>query len=319
LGSVHHQNRLRTVFSSFDIDTVYHAAAYKHVPMVEHNLVEGVHNNIIGTWHAAQAAEDAGVSNFVLVSTDKAVAPVNVMGATKRFAELIIQGMNDRGCNTRFCIVRFGNVLASSGSVVPLFREQIRSGGPVTVTHPEIIRYFMTIPEAAQLVIQAGSLGTGGDVFLLDMGQPVRIVDLARRMIKLMGLTVRDESQPEGDIEIQYTGLRPAEKLYEELLIGDNAMGTEHPMIMRALEEHHPWSEVQQYLDRLLNALQDFDCQRIRDVLLESVAGYKPGNGVEDLLWRVQQDEIPVVAMPGKIAASVTDLDSRRSGITGTH
>jgi FlaA1/EpsC-like NDP-sugar epimerase len=192
LGSVHHQDRIQMVFKTFEVNTVYHAAAYKHVPMVEHNMIEGAHNNIMGTWSTAQAAEYAGVDTFVLISTDKAVSPVNVMGATKRFAELLIQAMDDNGSKTRCCIVRFGNVLASSGSVVPLFREQIRAGGPVTVTHPEIIRYFMTIPEAAQLVIQAGSMGEGGDVFVLDMGRPVRIEDLARRMIHLMGLTVRD-------------------------------------------------------------------------------------------------------------------------------
>ncbi|MFQ5609841.1 MAG: polysaccharide biosynthesis protein, partial [Woeseiaceae bacterium] len=205
LCSVHHEKRVHNILTTFGVDTVYHAAAYKHVPMVEHNMVEGIHNNIFGTWHTAKAAEAAGVETFVLVSTDKAVSPVNVMGATKRFAELVLQGLHERGSTTRFCMVRFGNVLASSGSVVPLFREQIRRGGPVTVTHPEIIRYFMTIPEAAQLVIQAGSMGKGGDVFVLDMGRPVRIEDLARRMIHLMGLTVRDDDDPEGDIAIEYT------------------------------------------------------------------------------------------------------------------
>ena len=309
LGSVHHEDRVRMVFKTFNINTVYHAAAYKHVPMVEHNMVEGVHNNIIGTWYTAQAAEDAGVETFVLVSTDKAVSPVNVMGATKRFAELVLQGLHERGSKTRFCMVRFGNVLESSGSVVPLFREQIRRGGPVTVTHPEIIRYFMTIPEAAQLVIQAGSMGRGGDVFVLDMGQPVRIEDLARRMIHLMGLMVRDRNDPDGDVAIEYTGLRPAEKLYEELLIGSNVMGTEHPMIMRALEESLPWDDVQSCLNDLLLAIRVFDCEKTRELLLAHVAGYKPNNGVEDLVWRATHTE------SAKVTGSVvTELDSRRPG-----
>jgi FlaA1/EpsC-like NDP-sugar epimerase len=309
LGSVHHADRMRLVFKTFNVNTVYHAAAYKHVPMVEHNMVEGVHNNIIGTWYTAQAADDAGVDTFVLVSTDKAVSPVNVMGATKRFAELVLQGLHQRGSNTRFCMVRFGNVLESSGSVVPLFREQIRRGGPVTVTHPAIIRYFMTIPEAAQLVIQAGSMGKGGDLFVLDMGQPVRIEDLARRMINLMGLTVRDRHDPDGDVAIEYTGLRPAEKLYEELLIGSNVMGTEHPMIMRALEESLPWDNVQACLDELLKAIRVFDCERARELLLTYVDGYKPRNGVEDLVWRATHTETSLVA-----DSVVTELDSRRPG-----
>jgi FlaA1/EpsC-like NDP-sugar epimerase len=314
LGSVHHQDRIQMVFSTFEVKTVYHAAAYKHVPMVEHNMIEGAHNNIMGTWSTAQAAELAGVDNFVLVSTDKAVSPVNVMGATKRFAELLIQGLDDNGSKTRFCIVRFGNVLASSGSVVPLFREQIHAGGPVTVTHPEIIRYFMTIPEAAQLVIQAGSMGEGGDVFVLDMGRPVRIEDLARRMIHLMGLTVRDDNDPDGDIAIAYTGLRPAEKLYEELLIGDNAMGTEHPMIMRALEECLPWGQVRSCFDSLQDAVQRFDCERVRALLLENVAGYKPTNGVDDLLWRATHGDAAKISTD----SVVTELDSRRPG-AGNH
>ncbi|MDP9087179.1 MAG: polysaccharide biosynthesis protein, partial [Pseudomonadota bacterium] len=218
IGNAHDRFRLRDIFNAYRVQTVYHAAAYKHVPIVEQNVIEGINNNVISTWHAAEAANEAEVETFVLVSTDKAVNPTNVMGATKRFAEIVLQGLQRRGSKTRFCMVRFGNVLASSGSVVPLFNEQIKAGGPVTVTHPEVIRYFMTIPEAAQLVIQAGSMAEGGDVFVLDMGKPVRIGDLARRMIHLAGLTVRDEKHPEGDIEISYTGLRPAEKLYEELL-----------------------------------------------------------------------------------------------------
>jgi FlaA1/EpsC-like NDP-sugar epimerase len=307
LGSVHHRARVRNVLTTYQVNTVYHAAAYKHVPMVEHNMIEGIHNNIFGTLHTALAAEEAGIEAFVLVSTDKAVSPANVMGATKRFAELVLQGLHDRGSKTRFCMVRFGNVLASSGSVVPLFREQIRRGGPVTVTHPEIIRYFMTIPEAAQLVIQAGSMGRGGDVFVLDMGRPVRIEDLARRMIHLMGLSVRDEDDPDGDIAIEYTGLRPAEKLYEELLIGNNVMGTEHPMIMRAQEDCLSWARVEDCIDDMSAAIGEFDCASARQLLLASVEGYTPTSGIEDLVWRVEH------ADPAQ-AAKVTDLDSRRSG-----
>ena len=221
--------RVHEIMQSFEVKTVYHAAAYKHVPVVEQNILEGVHNNIFGTLHLARAAVQARVETFVLISTDKAVSPTNVMGATKRFSELVLQAMQDQHEDCCFCMVRFGNVLESSGSVVPLFREQIRAGGPVTVTHRDIIRYFMTIPEAAQLVIQAGAMARGGDVFVLDMGDPVKIQDLARRMIRLMGLTVRDDENPDGDIEIEYTGLRPAEKLYEELMIGTNVSGTSHP------------------------------------------------------------------------------------------
>lgn len=310
LGSVHHRERVHGILKTWRVQTVYHAAAYKHVPIVEHNMVEGVHNNIIGTWHSAEAALEAGVETFVLVSTDKAVQPVNVMGASKRMAELVLQGLARRGGPTRFCMVRFGNVLESSGSVVPLFREQIRRGGPVTVTHPEIIRYFMTIPEAAQLVLQASAMGTGGDVFVLDMGSPVRIDDLARRMVHLMGLTVRDEAHPNGDIAIEYTGLRPAEKLYEELLIGSNVTGTRHPMIMRAMEDSLSWPEVQAALDQLLEASRRFDCERIRALLLEHVEGYQPAGGVEDLAWRASRRE----ARP----ATVTALDSRRGSSART-
>ncbi len=235
LGNAHSKERVREVLQAYAVQTVYHAAAYKHVPIVEHNVIRGIHNNVICTRNTAEAAMEAGVETFVLISTDKAVNPTNVMGATKRLAELVLQGLQERTTGTRFCMVRFGNVLGSSGSVVPLFQEQIRCGGPVTVTHPQVIRYFMTIPEAAQLVIQAGSMATGGDVFVLDMGRPVRIDDLARRMINLMGSSVRDANNPDGDIEITYTGLRSAEKLFEELLIGNNITKTDHPMIMRAM------------------------------------------------------------------------------------
>jgi FlaA1/EpsC-like NDP-sugar epimerase len=236
LGSIQDEALMQDVMTRFGVDTVYHAAAYKHVPLVEHNVVEGVRNNVFGTWYTARAALAAGVATFVLISTDKAVRPTNVMGASKRLAELVLQGLAAEN-RTRFCMVRFGNVLGSSGSVVPLFRDQIRRGGPVTVTHPEIIRYFMTIPEAAQLVIQAAAMAEGGDVFLLDMGEPVRIADLAKRMIHLMGFHERTATHPRGDIEIVFTGLRPGEKLYEELLVGDQALPTGHPRIMRAREK----------------------------------------------------------------------------------
>ncbi len=285
IGNAHHKHRLRDILQAYRIQTVYHAAAYKHVPIVEQNVIEGINNNVIATWYAAEAAHETDVETFVLVSTDKAVNPTNVMGATKRFAEIVLQGLHRRGSKTRFCMVRFGNVLASSGSVVPLFSEQIKKGGPVTVTHPEVIRYFMTIPEAAQLVIQAGSMAAGGDVFVLDMGKPVRIGDLARRMINLMGLTVRDEQHPEGDIEIAYTGLRPAEKLYEELLIGNNVTGTEHPMILRAIEHSLPWERVQALLEEILVAMSRFDCHRAQQLLSEVVEEYKPTPESHDLVW----------------------------------
>ena len=289
LGSVHHQHRVKEVMRVFGVQTVYHAAAYKHVPIVEQNLFEGIHNNVLGTYYTARAAIDAGVETFVLISTDKAVNPVNIMGATKRLAELILQALQTQSTGTRFSMVRFGNVLESSGSVVPLFREQIRSGGPVTVTHSDIIRYFMTIPEAAQLVIQASSMAKGGDVFVLDMGKPVKILDLAHRMINLMGLTVRDEDHPDGDIEIQFVGLRPAEKLYEELLIGSNVYGTGHPRIMRADEDYLPFDVLQGLLNELTRASKDLDYERARNTLLSAVKEYAPQNGIEDLVWRSKQ------------------------------
>jgi FlaA1/EpsC-like NDP-sugar epimerase len=285
LGSVHHEHRIREVMSTFSVQAVYHAAAYKHVPIVEQNLFEGIHNNVFGTLHSLRAAIDTGVESFVLISTDKAVNPASVMGATKRFAELIMQAHHSPNLPTRLSMVRFGNVLQSSGSVVPLFREQILSGGPVTVTHRDIIRYFMTIPEAAQLVIQAGAMARGGDIFVLDMGDPVKIRDLASRMIHLMGLTVRDEKNPDGDIEIQYTGLRPAEKLYEELLIGSNVSGTEHPRILRADEHGLSLDVVSQMLAELADACKALDHERAREVLLSAVREYEPTNGIDDLVW----------------------------------
>ena len=262
-------------------DTVYHAAAYKHVPLVEHNPVQGLRNNVWGTWVCARAAQAAGTSHFVLISTDKAVRPTNVMGASKRLAEMVLQALSaEPGQRTTFAMVRFGNVLGSSGSVVPLFREQISNGGPITLTHPEINRYFMTIPEAAQLVIQAGAMAQGGDVFVLDMGEPVRIIDLARRMVELSGLREKNEQNPNGDIEIQITGLRPGEKLYEELLIGDNAQPTEHARIMRALEDCLPWAELQDVLSALDQAMTANDVTALRAMLQVHVHGYEPAGDV---------------------------------------
>ncbi|WP_412767129.1 polysaccharide biosynthesis protein [Dasania phycosphaerae] len=306
VGSVQRDHRLQVIMSSFGVQTVYHAAAYKHVPLVEHNVVEGVRNNVFGTWYAAEAAVKAKVETFVLISTDKAVRPTNVMGASKRMAELVLQGMAERQSVTRFSMVRFGNVLGSSGSVVPLFREQIKNHGPVTVTHKDIIRYFMTIPEAAQLVLQAGTMGKGGDVFVLDMGEQVKIADLAKKMIRLMGLEVRSEKNPDGDIEIVYTGLRPGEKLFEELLIGDNPQGTEHPRIMKAQERSLPWSEVELILDQLDHCCHDFDCEKVRAILEAAPLGFAPNNAIDDLVWNQKK---PVTA--SKIAA-VTDIDLAR-------
>jgi FlaA1/EpsC-like NDP-sugar epimerase len=312
LGNAHHKYRLREIMSTYGVHTVYHAAAYKHVPIVEQNMIEGIHNNVYGTWHAAEAALESHVQTFVLISTDKAVNPTNVMGATKRFAELVLQALQRRGTDTRFCMVRFGNVLDSSGSVVPLFRDQIQRGGPVTVTHPDVIRYFMTIPEAAQLVIQAGAMAKGGDVFVLDMGKPVRIEDLAHRMVNLMGLSVRDDKNPDGDIEIEYTGLRPAEKLYEELLIGNNVTGTEHAMIMRAVEHELPWDRVQALLDELLVVLRKFDCRRARELLLNTIVEYKPGAEIEDLVWREHATQPAVAVAVSSDDRKVTELATRR-------
>jgi FlaA1/EpsC-like NDP-sugar epimerase len=312
LGNAHHRHRVREVLSTYGIQTLYHAAAYKHVPIVEHNVVEGIHNNVISTWYTAEAARETGVETFVLVSTDKAVNPVNVMGATKRLAELVLQALQERSTGTRFCMVRFGNVLASSGSVVPLFKKQIRDGGPVTVTHPDVIRYFMTIPEAAQLVIQAGAMAKGGDVFVLNMGRPVLIDDLARRMINLMGLTVRDTANPDGDIEITYTGLRTAEKLFEELLIGSNITGTDHPMIMRAMEHSLPWERMQQLLNELLIALASFDCRRSVALLCEAVAEYRQTHDIRDFVWAQKTFAVTDQDHEAEDAHKVTDFIAKR-------
>jgi FlaA1/EpsC-like NDP-sugar epimerase len=298
---VRNQEKLLDIMKTWRVNTVYHAAAYKHVPMVEHNIAEGVLNNVIGTLYTAQAALQASVANFVLISTDKAVRPTNVMGSTKRLAEMTLQALSrelapvmfgdisnvSRVNKTRFTMVRFGNVLGSSGSVIPLFHKQIQLGGPLTVTHPKITRYFMTIPEAAQLVIQAGSMGQGGDVFVLDMGEPVKIVELAEKMIHLSGLSVRSEKKPHGDIEIQFTGLRPGEKLYEELLIGDNVAATPHPMIMTANEDYLSWDVLKARLVELLAMVEKDDYSKVRQLLRETVSGYTPDGEIVD--WIHQQ------------------------------
>ncbi len=293
LCSVRDEPRLAGIFSAWRPHIVYHAAAYKHVPLVESNVIEGASNNVLGTWVAARCALQADVSEFVLISTDKAVRPTNVMGASKRLAEMVLQALAGPGgarapaladaasrgaaATTRFSAVRFGNVLGSSGSVVPLFRQQIRNGGPVTVTHAEVTRFFMTIPEAAQLVVQAGAMARGGEVFVLDMGQPVRIMDLAQRMVELSGLAVRDAEHPGGDIEIVITGLRPGEKLYEELLIGDNPQPTDHPRIMKAREGFVPWAELEPRLLVFRQAVADGDAPAVRALLEQLVAGFVSG------------------------------------------
>ena len=292
LGSVTHAKRIENVCKTFKVQTIYHTAAYKHVPMVEKNPGEAILNNIFGTLHAAQAAINANVELFVLISTDKAVRPTNTMGATKRFAELILQALSidiAHKKQTRFTMVRFGNVLGSSGSVVPLFREQISRGGPLTVTDARIIRYFMSIPEASQLVIQAGALAQGGDVFVLDMGEPIRILDLAKRMIHLSGLEVKDENHPAGDIEINFTGLRPGEKLYEEILIGDNVSKTTHPGIMRAEEQTISWTELNKMLSSLEDATNNDDFEQVRCILKKAVSGFAPQCEISDLLWRPKE------------------------------
>ena len=284
LGSVNNKKRLKNLFEHFKVDTVYHAAAYKHVPMVEFNNTEGVDNNVFGTLNCAMSAIDSGVKNFVLISTDKAVRPTNTMGATKRVAELILQALSVKQNTTIFCMVRFGNVLGSSGSVIPLFKKQIIEGGPLTVTDKNIIRYFMTVTEAVELTIQAGAMGTGGDVFVLDMGKPVKIKELAEKMIQLSGLHVKDELHTDGDIEIIYTGLRAGEKLYEELLIGDNVSNTENPLIMRAKEDMINWEELKIYLDELFNSSNNYDHLKTRKTLKKIVSGFNPQGEIQDIL-----------------------------------
>jgi len=284
LASVRDIDLLRKIFRAHQPSTVFHAAAYKHVPLVEQNPAEGIRNNVFGTFTCAQASLECGVSNFILVSTDKAVRPTNIMGASKRIAELVLQAMADikDDHSTNFSMVRFGNVLGSSGSVAPLFSAQIAAGGPITLTHSEVTRYFMTIPEAAQLVIQASAMAVGGDVFVLDMGEPVRIHDLAVKMVYLSGLLVKDEAHPHGDIEIAVTGLRPGEKLYEELLIGDNPQPTAHPKIMKAHEEFLSWGDLQEELEKLNVALDACDGKLIGSMLKKLVPGYQPNGDVVD-------------------------------------
>ena len=294
LASVRDEDRMREIMRTWKPHTVYHAAAYKHVPMVEHNPAEGLKNNVMGTWTTAKVAAEQGVSDFVLISTDKAVRPTNIMGASKRVAEMVLQAMaaasHMHGWSTRFAMVRFGNVLGSSGSVVPLFRRQIKDGGPITLTHADITRYFMTIPEAAQLVIQAGAMADGGDVFVLDMGEPVRIIDLARRMVELSGLRVKDEHCPDGDIELQVTGMRPGEKLYEELLIGDNPEPTQHTRIMKAHEAFLPWEPLQYWLATLAAALAANDVAALRVRLSEMVQGFEAAGEVVDWVHLQNQE-----------------------------
>ncbi len=297
LASVQDDDRMREIMSTWHPDTVYHAAAYKHVPLVEHNPAAGIKNNVLGTLRTAQAAAENGVSDFVLISTDKAVRPTNVMGASKRLAEMALQALAANKTGTKFSMVRFGNVLDSSGSVVPKFRQQIRDGGPITLTHPEVTRYFMTIPEAAQLVIQAGAMAKGGDVFVLDMGQSVKVMDLARRMVELSGLTVKDEQNPDGDIEIEVSGLRPGEKLYEELLIGDNPKPTLHPRIMKAHEEFIPWAEFEAKLRSLELALNVNDVGVIRLMMQQLVSGYIPSDEIVDWVYLEQEEEAQALGM----------------------
>ena len=284
LGSVNNKERVGQILKAFSVQTIYHAAAYKHVPMVEYNNNEGVNNNIFGTLSCAEAAIENKVETFVLISTDKAVRPTSTMGTTKRFAELILQGLSNQQTETRFMMVRFGNVLGSSGSVIPLFKKQINEGGPVTVTSPKMIRYFMTIPEAVELVIQAGAMGTGGDVFVLNMGDPVSINELAKKMIRLSGLEIKDKSNPNGDIEIHYTGIRPGEKLFEELIIGKNISKTSHPMIMRAEEDEIEWTDLKLILKDLEKAIIESDFKRVRELLTIAVPDFKPQNPIQDFL-----------------------------------
>ena len=291
LGSVAEKSRAINVCKALNVQTIYHAAAYKHVPLVEKNPGEAIKNNILGTLNIAMAAIAANVETFVLISTDKAVRPSSIMGATKRFAELILQGLSmEKGHSTRFTMVRFGNVLGSSGSVIPLFREQIARGGPVTVTDSRIIRYFMTIPEAAQLVVQAGAMGQGGDVFVLDMGNPIRVLDLAKQMIHLSGLEIKDEMHPEGEIEISFTGIRPGEKLFEELLIGNNVSETAHCRIMRDEDEIVSWQGLKRSLDQLKFALEKNDIPAMRKILQQSISGFVPQCEVNDILWKTEKE-----------------------------
>jgi FlaA1/EpsC-like NDP-sugar epimerase len=302
LGNIADQRRMAEIIQGFAVQTIYHAAAYKHVPIVENNMIEGVRNNVLGTWSLVRAAAENAVETFILISTDKAVRPVSMMGASKRCAELICQAYSRSEFPTRFCMVRFGNVLGSSGSVVPLFFDQINAGGPVTVTHPDVARYFMTTAEAAQLVLQAGSMGEGGEVFVLDMGKPVKIMDLAERMIALLGRSVRNENNPDGDIEITITGLRPGEKLYEELVLGDRISGTGHPMIMRADESFLELPNLLACLEQIRLGCDEGDCQTVKNILSEVVGGFSE-MPINDILWRRNQQQmgIDVANLPNNI------------------
>jgi FlaA1/EpsC-like NDP-sugar epimerase len=286
LGSINNRNRLNNVFNYFDVNTLYHAAAYKHVPMVEYNNSVGINNNIFGTLNCAEVSIETGVETFILISTDKAVRPTNTMGASKRVAELILQALSKKQSSTKFSMVRFGNVIGSSGSVIPLFKNQIKSGGPITVTDKDIYRYFMTIPEAVELVIQTGALCKGGDVLILDMGKPIRIDDIAKKMIRLSGLEVKDKNNPDGDIEIIYTGLRPGEKLYEELLIGNNSSKTENPLIMRAEEEMIKWPTLKPMLDDLKSSIRNNDLSLLRKILIDIVPDFRPQSEIKDILYK---------------------------------
>ncbi|WP_290794208.1 nucleoside-diphosphate sugar epimerase/dehydratase [Halomonas sp.] len=315
LASIQRRDALASIFDGFEVHTLYHAAAYKHVPMVEYNLVEGIRNNVFGTLNLARTAMSAGVETFVMVSTDKAVRPTNAMGASKRLTELICQAFAHGGCSTRFCMVRFGNVLGSSGSVVPRFREQIERGGPVKVTHPEITRYFMTIPEAAQLVIQAGAMARGGEVYVLDMGDPVLIQDLAVNMIRLSGLEVKDSEHPDGDIEIVHTGLRPGEKLFEELLIGEAVSGTRHDRIMTSREPFWEWPRLDAYLQKLERALGASDHMEVRRLLQAAPLAYRPDDSMVDLVWQARNDRLLAGSVPAEIELRARNF----SGPVGLH
>ncbi|WP_328585525.1 UDP-N-acetylglucosamine 4,6-dehydratase family protein [Morganella psychrotolerans] len=284
LGDIKNKEKIDFIINKFSIHTIYHAAAYKHVPLVEYNVIEGIRNNILGTLTLAQSAQEHNVERFVLISTDKAVRPTNTMGATKRFAELILQALALKQSDTHFSMVRFGNVLGSSGSVVPLFEKQIANGGPITLTHKDITRFFMTIPEAAQLVIQAGAMGKNGDVFVLDMGDSVKIYDLAEKMINLSGFSIKNEANPNGDIEINITGLRPGEKLYEELLIGDNVQGTFHPRIMTANEKYLSWDELSTLISEIRLQCDQRDLTALREILLKAPLDFNPRDEICDLL-----------------------------------
>ncbi len=293
LASVTNEKRMTEICETFQVDTIYHSAAYKHVPLVEENPFEAITNNILGTQICAQVAINTKVDTFVLISTDKAVRPTNIMGATKRFSELILQSMasdNSFANKTRMTMVRFGNVLGSSGSAIPLFQQQIKEGGPVTVTHPEVIRYFMSIPEAAELVIQAGAMGKGGDVFVLDMGEPVNIFELAKRLINLSGMELKDEDNIEGDIEIIFTGLRPGEKLYEELLIGDNVSSTDHSQILRAEEDFLPKKELDNHIEHLKHAEKERDVVALKEILQQVVVEFTPDEEIVDVISQQKTD-----------------------------